>query len=85
MKYFNCNQTTFLVEFLFQYPNNIFICQKNGLQEVLKNEDKNGIKSIKIFDPTKNKFTVCSRKKILELMSYNTEFIEFSKTHYYFK
>ena len=84
MNYINCSQTVFLIEFLHQYPDNFFICQKNSLLEVLKNEDKNGIKSVKIFDPAKNKFTVCSKKKILELMNYNTEFIEFSKKHYYF-
>ena len=53
--------------------------------KILKEHDKNGIESIKVFDPSKEKFVRVSKKDILNFASWETEVSEYLKTHYYFK
>jgi len=82
----NCNQRdTYLITFQFQGCNNKYIVQSSGLMNVLKNEDKNGIESIKIFDSVSGSFKRVSREKILNVYKYDTEDYLYLKDHYFFR
>jgi hypothetical protein len=73
------------VKFRYQCTNNKYIVQREGLIQVLKNEDKNGIEFIKVFDFDNDKFKRISRKEILQNYTFDTESIEYLTNHYFFK
>lgn len=75
----------YLVEFRYQGTESKFIVSLNQIAECLKTCDKNGVKSIKRFDPSKNTFGKISRKSILMFLSHDTESILYLENHYYFK
>lgn len=82
----NCHQcNVFLVTFRYQLGNSKYICQMDGLIDVLKNEDKNGIESIKVFHFPSNSFKRVSRKEILNNYTFDTEIFEYLSNHYFFK
>ena len=82
----NCQQSNvFLVTFKNQVGNSKYICQRDGLMEVLQKEDKNGIESIKVFDFQKNSFKRVSKKDILTWYTFDTEIIEYLSKHTYFR
>jgi hypothetical protein len=55
------------------------------LMKILKDFDKNGIKSIKEFNPVKENFTKVSKIDLLKFCSWDTEVSEYLNNHYYFK
>jgi len=81
----NTDLNTYLIKFNYQTTNGQFITQGNGLMDVLREYDKNGIKYIKIFDPFKYTFKSISKEKMLSLYSWETETYLYLKDHYYFK
>lgn len=81
----NTDLHIFLVSFRYKSTDNRFIVQEHGLIEVLKKYDLNGIESIKIFEPSKGKFSMVSKKTIFNLFSFDTETIQYLKNHYFFK
>ena len=77
---------TFLISFQFQNTNGKFIFKTSfDLMKILKDHDKNGIESIKEFNPVKDNFIKVSKIDILKFCSWETEVSEFLKNHYYFK
>lgn len=75
----------YLVEFHYQGTESKFIVSLNQIAECLKTCDKNGVKSIKRFNPGKCVFQRVSRKDILMFLSYDTESVLYLENHYYFK
>ena len=83
-KIINTDERTFLVSFMWKITSNKFIVNKQGLIDVLKTQDTNGIESIKEFSYANNKFMRVSKKDILQLFSWDTENILYLEKHYYF-
>jgi hypothetical protein len=81
----NTDFHTFYIEFAWKSTDNRFIVQGHGLIECLKKYDLNGIKAIKIFEPSKGKFMRVSKATIFQLFSWDTETMEYLKNHYFFK
>ena len=81
----NTDRPTFLVEFMYQSVGGRFICQGVGLVECLTRYDKNGVKSIKMFDPSKGTFKRVAKKDILQFFTWETEAYLYLTNHYYFK
>ena len=75
----------YLVEFHFQGTASKFIVSANQIAECLKTCGKNGVKSIKRFDPSKNTFKRVSRADILNFVSFDTESVLYLENHYFFK
>lgn len=75
----------YLIEFHFQGTNSKFIVSINQIAECLKTCDKNGVKSIKRFDASKNTFGRISRKSILMFLSHDTESVLYLQNHSFFK
>lgn len=69
----NTDQATFLVEFKYQSVGGRFICRGVGLVECLTRYDKNGVKSIKMFDPSKGSFKRAAKNDILQFFTWGTE------------
>jgi len=76
-------RNTFLVKFRYQ-SNEQYIVQGDGLLQVLKNCDKNGIEFIKVFNPEKQRFERISRADIRKNFSWDTEIDLYLDKHYYF-
>lgn len=84
----NQDQRTFLISLRYRSTNGKFLFQTaQELKFILDtyDEPQKGIEFIKVFEVSKNKFTNISRKDILSFFNWETEFIEFTKNHYYFK
>jgi len=80
----NVNQrNTFLVKFRWQMSEQ-YIVQNDGLINVLKNCDKNGIEFIKVFNPAKCNFVRISKSEILMNYNWETENYLYLSNHYYF-
>jgi len=62
-----------------------YICQSEGLMEVLKCDGMKGVEYIKVFDPATNSFKRVSRERILSEYSFDTEVYEYLSGHYFFK
>lgn len=75
----------YLVEFRYQGTSSKFIVSLNKIAECLKNHDKNGVKSIKRFNPAKNVFQRISKRDILCFLSEDTESVLYLENHYFFK
>jgi hypothetical protein len=76
----------YLVKFQYTTTNGKFIT--TDLAKCIKdNETGNGrgIEYIKTFDPVKNTFRRISKEKILMFHSWDTEAMEFFRSHYFFK
>ena len=73
----------YLIDYLFVYGLNI-VTNENILN-VLKSNTGKTLLCIKRFDYGKQKFTRISAKEFINLNSYNTELIEYCKSHYYFR
>ena len=88
MNIINTNIRTFIIQLSWRISNSQFIFQ-NGLElkHILETYDKEnkGIDFIKTFDSKKQKFVRISTKELLNIFSWETDFMEFSKTHYFFK
>ena len=74
-----------MVKFRWQLGNAYYIVQSEGLMNVLKNEDKNGIEFIKVLDPSSAKFVRSSKNDILNEFSFDTEMALYLSKHYYFR
>lgn len=84
--YYNTDLRTFLISFQNRSTCKNFIFQSGEeLLEILKNQDKTGIETIKEFDPNKASFKRISKKDFLNNFSWETETSEYLKTHYFFK
>ena len=82
----NCQQSnTFLVTFMYQPGNSKYICQRDGLIEVIEKEDARGIESIRVFDYKSNSFKRVSKKELLNNYTFDTEVFEYLSNHYYFR
>lgn len=80
------DQRMYLVKFQYTTTNSKFITTE--LAKCIKeNELKNGrgIEYIKTFDSVKNTFKRISKDKILMFHSWDTEAMEFFRSHYFFK
>lgn len=80
------DQRMYLVKFQYTATNGKFIT--TDLAKCIKdNEPSNrrGIEYIKTFDPVKNTFKRISKEKILMFHSWDTESMEFFRSHYFFK
>lgn len=80
------DQRMYLVKFQFTQTRGKFITTE--LAKCIKeNEPKNGrgIEYIKVFDPVKNTFKRISKDDILMFHSWDTESMEFFRSHYFFK
>jgi hypothetical protein len=84
----NQDLRTFYISLHYRTTNGKFIFQTaeefKFILETYDNPQK-GIEFIKVFEPSKNKFVNISKKDLLKFFNWETEFIEFSKNHYYFK
>lgn len=83
------NTKTFLVKFQFNGTEGSFIFQKGQeLKELLKvrqdRGDTRGIESLKSYDYRTDQFKRISKIDFLKWVDYETEAIEFFKTHPYF-
>ena len=88
MNILNQDQRTFLISLRYRSTNGKFMFQTaQELKFILETYDnpQKGIAFFKVFDPLKNKFSTISKREILRFFSWETEFIEYSKNHYYFK
>jgi len=84
--YYNTDLRTFLISFQHRSTCKNFIFQSGEeLLEILKNQDKTGIETLKEFDPNKASFKRISKKDFLNNFSWQTETSEYLKNHYYFK
>ena len=79
------NSAIYLVTFQFSFPSGKFIVQGRGLMDCIKEHDKNGIDTIKQFDPSDAKFKRVSRESIIKSLDYDTEVYLYLKNHYFFK
>lgn len=71
----------------FQFTNNRKFITTELARCIKDNEPNNGrgIEYIKVFDPVKNTFKRISKADILMFHSWDTESMEFFKSHYFFK
>jgi len=84
--YYNTDLRTFLISFQHRSTcKNLIFQSGEELLEILKNQDKTGIETIKEFDPNKASFKRISKKDFLQNFSWETETSEYLKTHYFFK
>lgn len=74
----------FIVNFYHQTDNN-FVCNAEGLLDVLKTKDRNGINYIKRLDRSKCKFERIGKTKLRQIVGWFTELDIYLDTHYYFK
>lgn len=84
----NQDQRTFLISLRYRSTNGKFMFQTaQELKFILDtyDEPQKGIEFIKVFEGSKNKFINISKKDVLAFFNWETEFIEFAKTHYFFK
>ena len=73
----------YLIDYLFVYGLNI-VTNENILN-VLKSNTGKTLLCIKRFDYLKEKFYVVTPSAFIDINSYNTELIEYCKSHYYFR
>lgn len=84
IKYYNTGGRVFLITF----KNNTvkFICN-NGqavMQCLKENDNHNALKSIKMFEADKDKFTRASKDILKSILIWDAETTEFFNKHYYF-
>ncbi len=81
----NTDKRLFLITFLHKTTDKKFITgQDVGFMKVLKEFDKTGIESIKVFSPFKNRFERISKGQIRTFFSWCTEVDLYLEKHYYF-
>jgi hypothetical protein len=80
------SQRMYLVKFQFSGADGKFITTE--LAKCIKENEPNngrGIEYIKTYDPVKNTFKRISKDAILMFHSWDTEAMEFFRSHYFFK
>ena len=81
----NTDNALFLITFQFKTTNYKFIVgQDVAFMNVLKENPRTGIETIKIFNQQKNKFERVSKENILMRFKWDTEIYLYLKNHYYF-
>jgi hypothetical protein len=83
--YINTDTYIFLV--VFQTTTSKFICDgSKAVVKCLKENDKhNTLKYIKVFEPSKEKFTRASKERLTMLLMWDAESTEYLSKHYYFQ
>ncbi|WNH10079.1 hypothetical protein [Thalassobellus suaedae] len=85
IQYINTDGRIYLIT--FKCTTTKFICNNSSaLIKCIKENDKHrSLKSIKVFDPVKEKFTRASKETLKMFLIWDAESTEFFTNHYYFK